>query len=200
MPKVKRLILGITGGIASGKTTVMRILAGRGIPTVSADELAHSCIRRGRPAYRTIVRRFGTGILGPDSQINRQRLGAIVFDDRKKRKILEKIVHPCVVKGLRSFIKSHNRGIIALDIPLLFEAKLQQLVDKTVVVYCTPKQQIARLRRRTYLSRSEAFARMRTQMSLAQKRRKADLVLMNTHGRAALLPQIHGMYDDLRDM
>jgi dephospho-CoA kinase len=188
MPKVKRLILGITGGIASGKTTVMRILAGRGIPTISSDDLAHACIRRGRPAYRAIIRRFGKSILSPSGQIKRRRLGEIVFSDVKKRKALEKFVHPCVVKGLKLFIRRHARGVIALDIPLLFEVKLQKLVDKIIVVYCTRSQQIARLRRLGF-SRAEALARIRSQMPLAQKRHKADIVLSNTRHRSYLVRQ-----------
>jgi dephospho-CoA kinase len=188
------MILGITGGIASGKTTVMRILAGRGITTVSSDDLAHDCIRRGRPAYRAIVLRFGRGILSPSGQINRRRLGEIIFADTKKRKALEKIVHPCVVKGLKGFIKSHKRGVIALDIPLLFEAKLQKLVDKVVVVYCTRNQQITRLRRRMGLSRAQALARIHSQSPLDLKRRMADIILMNTRDRAALVSQARALF------
>jgi dephospho-CoA kinase len=187
MPKMKRLILGITGGIASGKSTVMKILAGRGIPTVSSDDLAHDCIWRGRPAYKSILRRFGRDILSPNGQINRHKLGEIVFADTKKRKVLERIVHPCVIKGLKVFIKKHPKGIVALDIPLLFESELQNLVDKTIVVYCTRAQQISRLRRRTGLSRAQALARLRAQMPLTQKRRRADIVLMNTRDRSFLI-------------
>jgi dephospho-CoA kinase len=183
------MILGITGGIASGKTTVMRILAGRGIPTVSSDDLSHACIKRGRPAYQAIVRRFGRDILSPSGQINRHQLGEIVFADPKKRRTLEKIVHPCVVRGLKLFIKKHRTGIIALDIPLLFEAKLQKLVDKIVVVYCSRNQQITRLRRRMGLSRAQALARIHSQSPLDLKRRMADIVVMNTRKRTQLSRQ-----------
>ncbi len=190
MPKVKNLILGITGGIASGKTTAMRILSARGVPGISSDELAHACIKRGRPAYRAILKRFGREILSPNDQINRRRLGEIVFADPRKRKALERIVHPCVIKGLKAFIERHHKGVVALDIPLLFESKLQHLVDKTVVIYCTRAQQIARLRQRTGLSRAQALARLRAQMPLGRKRRKADRVLQNTRTRAYLRRQI----------
>jgi len=184
---MKRLILGITGGIASGKTTVMRILAGRGIPTISSDDLAHACIRRPRPAYRAILRRFGRGVRGRNGQISRKKLGEIVFAKPNERKALERIVHPCVIKGLKKFVGRHHKGVVALDIPLLFESRLQGLVDKTVVVYCTRSQQITRLRRRTGLSRGQALQRIRAQMPLAQKRRKADIVILNTGDRTALI-------------
>ncbi len=180
MPKVKRLILGITGGIASGKTTVMRILGGGGVPTVSSDDLAHESIRRGRPAYQSILRQFGRGILDSNGQISRRRLGKIVFAVPKKRKTLEKIIHPWVIKGLKAFITRHPKGVVALDIPLLFEARLKGLVNKVVVVYCTRAQQIKRLRRRMGLSHHEALDRLRTQMPLGQKCQRADIVLQNT--------------------
>ena len=167
-----------------------RILAGRGVPTVSSDDLAHACMRRGWPAYRAIVRIFGREILAPNGQINRRRLGEIVFADAKMRQRLEKIVHPCVIKELQAFLRRHPRGVVALDIPLLFEAKLQKLVDKTVVVYCTRAEQMNRLCRRTGLSRAEALARIRSQMPLRRKRQMADRVIMNTGDRAFLIRQI----------
>ena len=182
---MKRLVIGITGGIASGKTTVMKILAGRGIRTISADDLAHDCIRRGRPAYRAIVRRFGTEILGRDRQIDRHALGTIVFSNLAKRKTLERIVHPCVAKGLRQFIRTHH-GVMALDIPLLFEAHYESWIDKTIVVYCSRAQQVKRLIARNHFSNAEALARIRSQMPLSVKRQKADFVLMNTGTRSRL--------------
>ena len=190
MPKVKRLVLGITGGIASGKSTVMHLLAGRGIPTVSSDDLAHACIRRGRPAYRAVVRRFGKDVLTRGGEVDRSKLGDIVFADPKKRKVLEKIVHPCVVQGLKDFVRRHPKGIIALDIPLLFESRLQGLVDKTIVIYSTRAQQIARLRWRSGLSRPQALARLRAQMPLGQKCRRADIVVQNTHSIHNLQKQV----------
>jgi dephospho-CoA kinase len=183
-------VLGVTGGIASGKTTVMRLLARRGIPTISSDDLAHACMRPGRPAYRAILRHFGGKILDRNDQINRRKLGEIVFAHPKKRKALEKIVHPCVIKGLKDFIGRHHKGVVALDIPLLFEARLTRLVDKTVVVYSTLAQQISRLRRRTGLSRPQALARIRAQMPLSRKRQKADHVLQNTGTLAHLRRQM----------
>jgi len=192
MSKVKRLILGITGGIASGKTTVMRMLARRDIPTISSDDLAHAAIRRGRPAYRAIIRRFGRSVL-KKGQINRAILGRIVFGNSKERKALERIVHPHVIRGLKDFIRRHPKGVIALDIPLLFEAKLTKLVDKTVVVYATPAQQLSRLRRKTGHSRAAALARIRAQMPLSQKRRRADFVLTNTGRLASLRRQVNNL-------
>jgi dephospho-CoA kinase len=171
----------------------MKILAGRGIPTISADDLAHACIKRGRPAYRTILRHFGQDILGSNGQIDRSQLGKIVFADPRKRKALEKIIHPCVAKGLKQFIRSHH-GMVALDIPLLFEAHYESWLDKIVVIYCSQAEQIRRLQLRNHFFRAEALRRIRAQMPLRQKRRKADIVLMNTRNRAFLLRQARRIF------
>ncbi|MFA5975687.1 MAG: dephospho-CoA kinase, partial [Elusimicrobiota bacterium] len=108
MTHKKRLILGITGGIASGKSSVMALLSKRGIPVICSDDLAHRCIRKGHPAYKKIVRRFGRSILGSDGEINRRTLGKQVFAHPHLRKQLEQIVHPYVIRALKRFAKQHT--------------------------------------------------------------------------------------------
>jgi len=186
MPKV---ILGITGGIASGKSTVLHMLARWGFQTVSSDDLAHHCIRKGQPAYSAILRVFGREILAPNNEIDRRKLGTLVFASPAQRRRLEKIVHPCVAKGLLHFIQTH-KGMMALDIPLLFEARYQSWVDKIVVVYCTRAQQIKRLTRRRGLSHRQALQRIRAQMSLSRKCRQADYVIRNTRDTNHLRKQV----------
>src|SRR5262249_4865363 len=151
-------------------------LAKQGVATLSADDLAHDCIRKGKPAYRAILKQFGREVLDAKKNIDRRCLGNMVFADPKQRRRLERIVHPCVAKGIRKFIRSH-RGIVALDIPLLFEAHYESWVDRIVVVYSTRSQQIRRLIKRNGLTRSEALQRIQAQMPLAGKCRKADIVL-----------------------
>ncbi len=194
---MRAYVLGITGGIASGKTTVMRMLARHGIPGISSDDLAHQCIRRGQPAYRAILARFGRGILGQAGQIDRKKLGKIVFSEPAKRQVLERIVHPCVIRGLRHFIRGHD-GLIALDIPLLFEAHLTRLVNRSVVVYCTRKQQILRLMKRDHCSRTAALVRLRAQMPLSGKRGKADVRIDNTRGTSMLKAQVRLLLKSLQ--
>ncbi len=184
-----RIVLGVTGGIASGKTTVMRVLANAGIPTIGADGLAHACIRRGKPAYGAILRYFGKDILASNREIDRHRLGKVVFADPKKRRQLEKIVHPCVFQGLRRFVRGKT-GLVALDIPLLYEAGYEKWVDAVVVVYASKDSQIERLRRRSGLSRRDALQRLAAQMPLAAKCRRADIVLRNTGTRSALEQEV----------
>jgi len=181
----RKFVLGITGGIASGKSTVMKMLADAGIPTVCSDALAHDCIRAGKPAYRAICRSFGVAILGRNAEIDRKALGRLVFADEAARRRLEKFVHPCVVRSLRKFIRERS-GVIALDIPLLYEAGLDVLVDAVVVVGASRAEQIRRLRRRDGLSRPEALQRLAAQLPLSEKRRRADFTLENSGTLAQL--------------
>ena len=192
-----RRVLGVTGGIASGKTAVLKLLAKSGIPTIDADDLAHACIRRGKPAYRAILARFGSDVLRSDRQIDRRKLGKIVFSDSARRRQLEKIIHPCVAKGLRQFIRRHQ-GIIALDIPLLFEARYESWMDLIIVVSSTPAQQLRRLMRRNRLSRLEARRRLASQIPLADKCRRANLVLDNTRTPEWLRDQVEVLVMDLK--
>jgi dephospho-CoA kinase len=194
---MKHLVIGITGGIATGKSSVLRELARRGIPTVSSDSLAHACLLRGHPCYRRVVAHFGRDILKSDRQIDRRRLGAIVFSKSKERKWLEKQIHPHVVRGLRLFIRKHP-GMSALDIPLLFEARLEKLVDRVVVVWSSKTAQLARMQRRDKLPKAAALQRMRAQMPLSTKKKRADFVLANRGSLKDLGRQVGRLLDQLR--
>jgi dephospho-CoA kinase len=198
MPALKRhrrLILGITGGIATGKSTVLSLLARRGIPTISADRLAHDCIRRGRASYRAILSTFGAQVLGSGKQIDRKKLGKIVFADPKARRKLERIVHPCVLKELQKFVRGKT-GLIALDIPLLYEAGYERFVDFVIVVSSTKNRQIERLHRRRGLNRQEALRRIAAQMPLSVKRRRADFVILNSRSLAFLRQQVVALFQE----
>jgi dephospho-CoA kinase len=199
-PGVRRrlLVLGITGGIASGKSTVLRLLAKEGIPTADADELAHATLARGKPAYRAAVRRFGREILAKGGQIDRRKLGRIIFADPRKRRALEKMVHPGVIRELQRFIRSRSHGMLAVDIPLLFEAGLTRLVDLIVVVGCRLATQVERLLRRNKWSRAEALRRIRAQWPLKRKAALGDTVLQNDGGLPALRKQVKAFVRSLR--
>ncbi len=186
---MKRLVVGVTGGIASGKTTVMRLLAQKGIPGISSDDLAHDVIKKGKPAYRAIVRAFGSGVLDNDRQINRVKLALVVFSNPAQLKRLERMVHPQVIRELKRFIQRHH-GVIAVDIPLLFEAKLTHLVDRILVVYCSRPQQLSRMLKRDKLSRSQALARLKAQWPLASKLKGADIVVRNTGNSSKLRREV----------
>lgn len=194
----RRLVVGLTGGIASGKSTVLDWLAKRRIPTQSADLVVRECMRPGTSVYRAILRRFGRNLCRPDGALERAKLGSIVFKDAKARRALERIVHPCVIKAQKAFIRSH-RGLVVLDIPLLFEAKLESLVDHVVVVYAHRHQQMARMKARNGFTTAEARRRLAAQWPLKRKAARAHQVLKNTGTKAELRKQVNAWLEKTLD-
>ncbi|MFZ3576329.1 dephospho-CoA kinase [Virgibacillus sp. DJP39] len=176
------LIIGLTGSIASGKSTVSSMFRDYQLPIVDADEISREVVRPGEKAYEQIVATFGDGILLADQTIDRKKLGAIIFPDEDKRKQLNAIVHPAVrEKMLQQRDKYVAKGVdcVILDIPLLFESKLTHLVDKTVVVYVNKETQLQRLMIRDNSLKEEAESRINSQLSIDEKAKKADYVIDN---------------------
>jgi dephospho-CoA kinase len=176
------LVIGLTGGIASGKSTVSNMLKELSIPVIDADQIAREVVQKDKPAYKEIVRTFGKGILASDLQIDRAKLGAIVFQQEEKRQLLNQIVHPAVRKEMlaqkEAFLQEGHPTIV-LDIPLLFESKLTSLVDKILLVFVDDDIQLERLMKRNHFTKEEAEARIRSQMPLIQKVPLADAVINN---------------------
>jgi dephospho-CoA kinase len=183
--KQQRIVLGVTGGIATGKSTVLQELERLGVPGVSSDALARDSLRPGRPAYRRVIQRYGWKILRSSGSICREDLARIVFAHPEERKWLERQIHPDVVRQLKSFIKKKT-GVIALDIPLLFEARLQKLVDVILVVGASPRVQMLRLRRRDGLALIDAKRRIDAQLPLSYKKKRADFYISNQSDRRTL--------------
>lgn len=176
------LIIGLTGGIASGKSTVSVMLKELAIPVIDADVIAKEVVQKDQPAYREIVRTFGTDILAEDLQLDRPKLGAIVFQDEEKRQLLNQIVHPAVRKEMlaqKEFFLQEGYETVVLDIPLLFESKLTSLVDKVLLVFVDDSIQLERLMARNNFTKEEAKARIRSQMPLQEKVSLADEVINN---------------------
>ena len=176
------LTIGLTGGIASGKSTVAAMFRDLHIPVIDADEIAHRVTAIDGEAYQSIVETFGSDILDSNGAIDRRKLGAIVFHDEQKRKQLNAIVHPLVRKHMLQQKEQYARRgekSVVLDIPLLFESKLEHLVDRILVVYVDEQTQLRRLCERNGFSVEEARARMKAQMPLGEKRKKADAVIDN---------------------
>lgn len=176
------MILGLTGGIASGKSTVSAMLRERGITVIDADRIARQVVEPGMPAHEAIVRHFGREILLPDRSINRKKLGEIVFSNESERRILNAIVHPEVRKVMREQAEAAERAgeqIVFMDIPLLFESKLQHMVDKIVVVYVPAEVQLARLMQRDELDAEQAMKRLRAQLPIEWKKERADYLIDN---------------------
>ncbi|MBW1735517.1 MAG: dephospho-CoA kinase [Deltaproteobacteria bacterium] len=177
------LILGVTGGIASGKTTVAHMLAELGARIIDFDLLARDVVRPGEPAFGEIVGRFGDQVVAEDGALDRKRLSGLVFCDPQKRKMLEEITHPRIVaafvRQVREMAGKNPRGILLAVIPLLFEAGLRHLVHKTLVVYVPPGEQVERLMRRDRITRKEAGRILRAQMPIQEKVGMADFVIQN---------------------
>jgi dephospho-CoA kinase len=176
------LIIGLTGGIASGKSTVARMLLDMNIPVIDADVEARKVVEKGQKAYVRIIETFGSEILTAAGEIDRVKLGSIVFHDEDKRNQLNAIVHPAVRERMNDEKIMHlNLGntLIILDIPLLFESKLTHMVEKTIVVYVDADVQLERLMLRNQLIESEAIARIQSQMPLIEKVKLADAVIDN---------------------
>jgi dephospho-CoA kinase len=163
---------GLTGGIASGKSTVARMLRELGFPVIEADRVAHQAIEPGQPAYDEVVSVFGDTILDSDKRINRSSLAAIVFNDQNKLAQLNGIIHPRVEEEmLRQFAELARSGkhtAAFVEAALIFEAGLNKKLDGVVVAWCLPEQQVARLKERG-LSAAEAEKRIALQMPVAEK-------------------------------
>ena len=172
------LNVGLTGSIAVGKSFVVSVLAELGCVVFDADKVAHSVMEPGRAAYFDLVKEFGAGILGADRQIDRGRLGPIVFADAERRRRLNEIVHPRVIEEQNRLLKEAEArqpdGISIIDAALMIESGGYKRFDKLIVVYCDRETQIARLMKRNQLTREDAEQRVAAQMSSEEKRRYAD--------------------------
>ncbi|WNF21980.1 dephospho-CoA kinase [Mesobacillus jeotgali] len=177
------LVIGLTGGIASGKSTVSAMFTDMGITVIDADIEARLAVEPGEKAYNEIVSHFGKDILEEDRTINRPKLGEIIFNNEEKRLLLNSIVHPAVRERMaekRKKAEADDEKAVVLDIPLLFESKLTGLVEKIIVVYVDEQTQLERLMKRNGFSEEEASSRIRSQMPLKDKVGLADAVIDNS--------------------
>jgi dephospho-CoA kinase len=197
------IVVGLTGGIATGKSTVAQMFKRCGAVVIDADQLARNVVRPGKAAWRDIVKLFGKDVLGPNRSINRSALGAIVFHDRRKLRRLERIVHPRVAREqqrlLRRITARSPDAVVIYDVPLLFESGAHKRVDKVIVVAADRETQIARLKRRNGLTRAEALRRINNQMPLARKVARADVVLNGTDDKAVVRNEVRRVLRSFRE-
>lgn len=176
-------IIGLTGGIASGKSTVSRALHDLGAIIIDADEVAHSIIEPGKPAWYDITQLFGRSILNNDASINREKLGEIVFNNPQLLEELNKITHPRVMERFKNdlqAIKTKNpQAVVVMEVPLLYETHMERICDEVWVVWVDRETQINRLTDRDGISREDAIKRIDAQMPLDEKTRRADYVIDN---------------------
>jgi len=183
--------IGLTGGIASGKSTAGRLLAARGLPVLDADAIAREALAPGSPGAHAVLARYGEQVRAAANAIDRAALGRIVFADEAERQWLEQLVHPLVRAHFAVELERlADAPVVVLMIPLLFEAGLEELCSEVWLVDCDEHQQLARLMARDPLSAADAQARLAAQWPLARKRGLADVVLNNRGGPEQLEGQL----------
>jgi dephospho-CoA kinase len=196
------LNVGLTGGIACGKSTVAKMFVNDGAYLIDFDKLAHEVQEPEKPAWKEVVKKFGREILREDGKIDRVKLGNIVFTDKKKLKLLNKIVHPLVFQEwdarLEKISKKDKHAVILSDIPLLFEGKMQHLFDLTLLVLIESEEQIRRLMARNHISREEAQNRLNSQMPIDEKITLADIVIDNKGSIAETEKKVKKVWLELR--
>ena len=184
-------IIGLTGGIGTGKTTVSNYLAHRHqLPVLDADIYAREAVQLGSLVLSKIYERYGTNVQLPDGTLNRQRLGEIVFSNPIERQWLEQQIHPYVRSCFQSELETLVAHTVILVVPLLFEASMTDLVTEIWVVSCSPEQQLSRMIKRDRLSLEQAQARLNSQLPIQEKVAQADVVLDNSSTLDALLKQV----------
>ncbi len=195
------MIVGLTGGIATGKSTVSKMFKELGAHVVDFDALAREVVKPHRKAWKEIVEYFGKEILNSDLTLNRQKLGELVFNAPEKLKKLNEIIHPEVFqedKKITEQILSENpRALIIKDIPLLTETGAQKMVEKVIVVYASPQTQLQRMLERGF-SQNEARARINAQDPLSEKLKLADFVINNDGPLEETKKQVVEIYQKLR--
>ena len=179
------LRVALTGGIATGKSYCLKKFSSLGAPTIDADLLARQAVAPGTSGFRSVVSRFGSSVVAPDGSLNRVALATLVFTDVESRRALEEIVHPAVYAAIERWFESLSRredlAAAIADIPLLYETGRDRDFDVVVVVGCLPETQVARLVERNHLSEEDARLRLRSQIPIGQKVKRADFVI-NTDG------------------
>ncbi|OED35655.1 dephospho-CoA kinase [PVC group bacterium (ex Bugula neritina AB1)] len=200
------LVLGLTGGIGSGKSFVMEIISHyEGVVTLSADRITRFVLQKGQVGYSEVVNAFGEEILSEDQEIDRKRLGGLVFEDRHKLLDLEKLVHPLVREHLKKNIceieesqeSEEKKTCLVIEIPLLYEAGFEDLVDKVLVVACTEDKQFERCYKRDGLSEKDVRQRTIRQMPLREKVAKADFVIDNNLSMDQTRRQVEDLWPNI---
>lgn len=200
---VIKLIVGLTGGIVSGKSTVASMFKDLGAEIIDVDKLGHQVILPHKPAWTKIIKLFGKDILRDDLIINREKLGKIVFADIDLLKKLNKITHPEIKKLIKKKINlirdkaQDQEKIIMIDAALIYETKINKLMDKIIVVYIEEEQQIKRLNKRNNLSRNEALQRIKSQMPIKEKIKMADYVIGNNGTIDETKEQVEKIWENL---
>ena len=195
-------VIGITGGFKTGKSTVTHILSNLGARVIDTDKLAHRALLPGTDTYKKIVKEFGKRILNENDRIDRKKLAGIVFNDNKKLKLLNNIVHPYVKKELKKRLleikRDNPNAIVVVEVPLLFEAGMEQIMDKIIVVSASENKQIERAKKDISLSEDEIKKRIEAQMPMSKKKELADLEVDNNGSIEKTKRQIEKIWEKIK--
>jgi len=197
------LVVGLTGGIASGKSTVAAYLKTLGAPLVDCDIIARKVVERDQPALKAIMQSFGPEVLFSDGSLNRKKLGEIVFSNPALRLKLEEITHPYILAQMQQEIREHTSNSqlpVIVDIPLLYENNLGDMVDLVVLVYAPYEKQLERLMHRDGFDEKVAKLRLKAQMPIEKKRALADYVVDNTGSIEQLKAQVDALWKELKEI
>jgi dephospho-CoA kinase len=196
------IVAGLTGGIGTGKSTVAAVFAEAGAVIIDADEIARNVAAKGRPAWCRIVAHFGRDILLPDGDIDRKKLGAIIFNDAQQKAHLDRIVHPHVISETEQQLKEIERvqpqAVVILDVPLLIEAGMDRDLDEVIVVYTPEAVQLKRVMRRDRLTAAEGLSRIRSQMPIEEKKMRGTVVIDNNASPAVTRKRVLKVFADLQ--
>jgi dephospho-CoA kinase len=200
--KDRRILLGVTGGVASGKTTVSRMLEELGAKTIDFDLLSRVVVEQEKPAWKEVVAYFGEQVLLEDKTLDRKKLSEIVFRDPEKRKQLESFIHPRIYEEFRHLVQEYAAKdpavIIQVAVPLLIEVKIQYLFHKILLVYIPAEMQIERLMRRDRISREMALNMLSSQLSIEEKRSYADFIVDNSGPLEETEKQVQEIWEKLK--
>jgi dephospho-CoA kinase len=194
------LRVAVTGGIGTGKSVVLARFAELGAPVVDADALVHEALRAGTPAAAEILQRFGEAVMGPGGEIDRARLGTVVFQDDQARRDLEAILHPAVYRAIEAWMRvQQGRGapVAVAEIPLLFETGHEGDFDCVVVTACEVDEQVRRTMKRSNLSEVEVRRRIAAQWPIDEKARRADFVVRTDGAVEAALQRTSEIWEEL---
>jgi dephospho-CoA kinase len=192
---------GLTGGVACGKSTVARFFQDLGAKIIDADRIGHELIEPGRAAYQEIARRFGEEILDPTGAIDRRKLGARVFADAEQLRQLNALLHPRIIARVDELAWEHQardpHAVVIVDAALIFESGIGDTLRKVIVAWCRPEQQLERLMAKMDVSRQEAERRIRAQMPIEEKRRRADYVIDCSGSKEETHRQVEALFPEL---
>lgn len=204
MKQINCKIIGLTGGIATGKSTVTKIIKENGYKVIDADKIAKDIVEKDKPAYNEVVEKFGEKILEKDKSINRKKLGNIIFKDRLLREELNNMLHPYIFKEIKDMIIKHsqNNEYIFVDIPLLIEEidkfkEYEICFDEIWLVYIDEKTQLSRLMKRDLIGEERGIEKIRSQMSIDLKKRYATKIIDNRGDLKTLKKQMNKIMDEI---